>query len=664
MLPWRFPVTVPRPAGASPARRPVSWRAAVSWLVPVLFLFPTVSSSLGRGLDPSWGYAINALPFTDRLPGRDVAFPYGPLGWLLFPADLGNHILVSLVFWIGVHALFALALARVVLRQADGLNGLAFAGLLLASHLLGLGADSRLVLVLGLLLAPELAGLSPPSSIASVASGRSAWAPALAAGLTVVCGLIKLSLGLSALALLASFALVVGWRRQQGPTAPHGYRRLLLTMAVVAGAVLAVAVPLLFGGPGNAWRWLTLQGEIARGYAAGMGQPAAPWELAAGLLALALVVGLFLRAHAKGTGLAGLWAIFLLPLWLAFQHAFIRGDVVHTLRLFPFALGVVALGLLFTRQPAERRVTCGVAFLLLLLATASALRFGVPAVVSRFDLLLGLQGGRNLAAAMSPAALHRRVALDQERALAPSRLPAGFAAAVRASGLGVDVLPWELSYLPANHLRWVPSPTLQLYSTLTRRLDALTARHFAGPAAPDLLLVEGGTLDGRQLLWDTPETARALLASYELDPRRPTPDLLLLRRAPHPFAWHLEPRGEIVAAPGRWVEVDRPPPRSWTFAALDLSPSWRGQLDRWLLGLPPLRLEVVDDRGLQRTVRILPDTAAGGLLLAPSVSNLDELAALWNAPASLPRIVRFRLTGPALRDVSAVRVRWLAGRGR
>jgi len=114
--------------------------------------------------------------------------------------------------------------------------------------------------------------------------------------------------------------------------------------------------------------------------------------------------------------------------------------------------------------------------------------------------------------------------------------------------------------------------------------------------------------------------------------------------------------------PGRWVEVAPAPAGSWTFAALDLSPSWRGHLERWLLGLPPLLLEVVDDRGLQRTARILPDTAAGGLLLAPSVSNLDELAALWSAPARLPRIVRFRLTGPGLRDISAVRVRWLAGR--
>ncbi len=570
------------------------------------------------------------------------------MGWLVAPADLGRHVLFTLLFWLGMHALFAVALARVLLarRRADGFVALAFAGFLLASHMLGLGADYGLVLTLGLLLAPDLAAGTPL---------RVPWAPALAAALAVVFGLIKLSFGLSAAALLGSFCLLAFLRRLPG----RG--RLLLAMAGGLAAAFAVAVPLLFRGPGNAWRWLSLQGELTRGYAAGMGQPAPPAELAAGLLALALVAGLFLQARAHGA--ASLWALFLLHVWLGFQHGFLRGDRTHTVAFFPFVLGVVALGLLFARWPAERRAAGASALLLLLLSTASALRFGVPAVVSRFDVVLGLQGCRNLAAAMHPAALQRRVARDQQRALAPSRLPEDFVAPVRAAGLGVDVLPWELSYLPANGLRWVPSPTLQLYATLTRRLDTLAAHHFAGAAAPGLLLVAGGNIDERDLLWDTPETWRALLASYELDPLRPAPDLLVLRRRPRPLVWRLEPRREIVAPAGGWMDAGgAPAPGSWTFAALDLTPSWRGRLERWLLGWPPVLLETVDDRGRHRTVRLLPETTSGGLLLAPAASNLSELAALWSAPAGLPHVVRLRLTGPGLRDVSAVRVRWVVGR--
>jgi hypothetical protein len=630
------------PATSPPSFR---WPAAVCWLVLVLFLFPCVGSSLGRGLEPSWAYAVNALSFTDRLPGRDVAFTYGPLGWLFVPADLGHHLFLGLVFWLGMHALFALALARVLWR-ATTFSALAFSGFLLASHTLGLDAEYGLVLTLGLLIIPDLFEAVPH---------RVPWAPALAAALAVVFGLIKLSFGLSAVALLGSFCLVAFVRRQPG----RG--RLVAAVASGAAMALAVTVPLLFGGLGNAWRWLGLQGELARGYAAGMAMPSGAADLASGLVALALVAGLFLRARAKRSVLAGLWGMFLLPVWLGFQHGFIRGDAAHTVAFFPFALGVIALGLLFARYPVEKREIGGATLLLLVLAAACVLRFGgLPVLEGQLDVLFGVRGFRGLSAAVNPATLRRRVALEQHQSLAPSRLPEDFVAPVRAAGLGVDVLPWELSYLPANRLRWVPSPTLQLYATLTRRLDNLTARHFASTAAPDLLLTQGDSIDGRNLLWDTPETWRAILAAYELDPRRPAPDLLALRRRPRPLPWSLEPRGEIVVPAGRWIDVPVAPAGSWSFAALEISPSWRGRLERWLLGLAPLLVETVDDHGNRRTVRILAETAPGGLLLAPSAFNLNEMAALWSAPEGLPSVVRFRLAGPGLADVSAVKVRWLA----
>lgn len=642
-----IPAAEPPVSGASPARGSFS-RCVLGacWLGLVLFLFPGVGSSLGRGLEPSWAYAVNALSFTDRLPGRDVAFTYGPLGWLFAPAKLGHHLLFALLFWLGLHALFALALAR-FLGRAETFGAVVLTLFLLAAHTLGLGADYGLVLTLGMLLIPDLFEATPR---------RVPWAPAVAAALAIVFGLIKLSFGLSAVALLGSFVLVAFVRRQPG----RG--RLLASAAGGAAAALAVAVPVCFGNVGNAWRWLGLQGELARGYAAGMAVPASVEDLASGVAALGLFAWLFLRARAKGSGLAGLWAMFLLPVWLGFQHGFIRGDAAHTVAFFPFMLGVIALGLPWARGPVEKRATGATALLLALLAAACVLRFGgVPVLTGQLgDVLAGARGLRNLSAALHPAALQRRVAQAQEQALVPSRLPEGFVAPVRAAGLRVDVLPWELSYLPANDLRWVPSPTLQLYATLTRRLDVLTARHFAGAAAPDLLLAQGDSIDGRNLLWDTPATWRAIHAAYELDPRRLAPDLLVLRRRPHPLRWHLEPRGESSVPADRWLNVPNAPPGSWTFAALDLSPSWRGRLERWLLGLPPVLVETVDDRGTHRTVRILSETAPGGLLMAPFASNVDEMAALWAAPAGLPRIVRFRLAGPGLGSLSAVKVRWLA----
>ncbi|HEY2294918.1 MAG TPA: hypothetical protein VGM86_29795 [Thermoanaerobaculia bacterium] len=615
---------------------------AALWCALILILFPGFFGGFGTGLDPSWVYAINALPQTGVPPG-DAAFTYGPLGWLLHPAALGDHLAWAGFFRLLVHALFAVALAR-ALRGASLARGLAFAALFVLSRSLGLAEEDELVLTLALLLAPEL---REPR--------RVPWAAALAGALIVFYGLLRVNVGLSAAVVVGGFGALLILRRRP--------RRRRAVAAVAAGLAVAatVAVAAIFGSPGQALRWLGLQMELVRGFGAAMQLPAAPEVLAAGLLGLAAFAGLCLYAQRKAGDAADLWTILLLPAGLAFQHGFIRADV-HVIAFLPFVLGAVSLGLLVARGEPELRAALAAALVLLPLGLNVAFGYAQPIGQKGIDFVLGIQGWQNLHQAASLASIQRRVERRQRRELKAERLPEEFVAPVRDVGLGVDVLPWELSYLPANDLRWVPNPTLQLYAAYTRPLDRTAARHFAGPGAPDLLLVHSGDLDGRDPLWDTPETWRAILAGYQLDPQRPAPGLLALRRRPRPLAWHLESRGEARAAAASWIDVPAAA-GDWTFAAIELEPSWTGRLQGLIFGVPPVYLQVLDADGEGRKVRILPATAQGGLLLAPSPKNLDELAALWNGGGSVGRIARLRLVGPGMSYFRApVRVRWLVGR--
>ena len=43
---------------------------AAIWCALILILFPGIYGGFGTGLDPSWTYAINALPRTGVPPGR------------------------------------------------------------------------------------------------------------------------------------------------------------------------------------------------------------------------------------------------------------------------------------------------------------------------------------------------------------------------------------------------------------------------------------------------------------------------------------------------------------------------------------------------------------------------------------------------------------------
>ena len=611
------------------------------WLALVLWLYPGFFSTLGVGLDPSWAWAINTLPHTGSLPGRDVVFTYGPLGWLLMPAVIGSNARWALLFRALVHAVFAAGLARALRGVSPG-RALAVAGLFLAAFQLGLSMESRLILTLALLLAPEV---REPRRIP--------WAPALAGGLTVLYGLMKMTLGVNAGVLLAVFCLLAILRG--GP----GRFRAVLAAAAGALAALLAAVPLVFGSPGNALRWLTLEMEIVHGYAAAMRVPAEPMDLFAGLLALAIFAGLCLWAWRARGGGADLWALLLLPAGFAFQHGFIRADA-HMAIFFPFLLAAVALGLLFVRGDGELRAAGGVYLALLLLALPFALSYAQnPAGI---DLTFGLKGLENLRWATRPESFERGLTRIYRQHLRPMRLPPELADPIRRDALRVDVLPWELSYLAANDLRWAPSPTLQLYATYTAKLDALTAEHFAGPGSPDLLFVDYSGIDHRDMLWDTPATWRSILARYEIDPGRPAAAFVVAKRRERPLSWRLEPAGVARAREGEWIEVPPAVPGERLFAGIDLEPSWTGRLERRLLGVPPVFLQAVDDLGRRRLVRILPETAGGGLMMSPAPRNLGELSAFWKGEP-VEKIVRFRLEGPGLRCFQdEIRIRWVAGR--
>jgi hypothetical protein len=615
---------------------------AAAWLALVLITWPGFFNTLGVGLDPSWAWAINTLPRTDFLPGRDVVFTYGPLGWLLMPAAVGDHVRRALLFRLVLHVFFAVGLAR-ALRGVSPARGFAFAGLFVASFALGLLLEARLVLIVALLLAPELQ-----------APRKVPWAPAAAGALAAFYVLLKLNLGLTAGVLVFAFCALLLLRRRPGA--------LRATLAALAGGVATVltAVPLVFGPPGNFLRWLGLESEIVRGYAAGMRLPAAPVDLVAGLLALALFVGLCLHALRLRGGAGDLWAMLLAPSWFAFQHGFIRADA-HIAAFFPFLIAAVALGLLFVRGEAELRAGGGVAMALLLLAIPFSMRFAGPSNLAGVDFVLGVRGWENLTWSTRPAELERLLQRVQRNMLRPLRLPRELAAPVRRADLGVDVLPWDLSYLAANDLRWVPNPTLQLYATYTSRLDAMAAEHFAGPRSPDLLFVDYIGIDGRDMLWDAPAAWRSILAGYEPDPERKAP-FIVARRRERPLTWRLEPVGEARVKERQWVEVPAAVPGEWIFAEIHLEPSPTGRIERLLLGVPPVYVQTVDDQHRRRIVRILPETAGGGLLMSPASRNLGDLGAIWYRQPER-RVLRFRIGGPGLRCFRGdVRVRWMAGR--
>lgn len=59
----------------------------------VLATVPAPYNALDDGLDASDVWALNRAAADGLVHGRDLAFNYGPLGYPLFPLDIGSNLL-------------------------------------------------------------------------------------------------------------------------------------------------------------------------------------------------------------------------------------------------------------------------------------------------------------------------------------------------------------------------------------------------------------------------------------------------------------------------------------------------------------------------------------------------------------------------------------------
>ncbi len=409
-----------------------------------------------------------------------------------------------------------------------------------------------------------------------------------------------------------------------------------------------------------------------------MSAPGLPGELAAGVLALGVFGGLTLYAAIRRAPLAGFWVAHLVPVWLAFKYGFVRQDG-HVVLFFTYLIGLCAMAVLLDRRgereavPADRSGTAplvaALGLLVLLLLGA------VPAALARRERQP--EAFRQAAGGLGAGHLRQVLDLDGTLAslgqrgrhgLAPVRLPPSLVEPLRAAGVIVDALPWELSYLPANRLRWRPNPVLQLYNAYTRRLDLWCARHFADGRAPGFVLAELAGVDSRHMLWDSPETWRSVVRRYEVAWELPAGaseaggfrnGLLGLRRRPDPPAWAFQDLGVQEARVGEWISV--PAVAGWIFAHLELRPSLRGRLADLAFRPAPVLVETLYDDGVAVRWRLVAATAPGGLLLGPSPRTTAELAGLWRGAVG-PRVTRFRLAGPGISGYrDEVRIIWREG---
>jgi hypothetical protein len=615
--------------GASVLQR-VGWVlvAVVGLLtIPDLVVRPSV------GIDPSWELGLHLARDHGFVVGRDIVFNYGPWGFLNQPLTLTPSLWMAAVGYrlLAQLALFS-ALGLWMQRRLDGWKALVA---LVPLVLFLPSPEYRWLLALGLWLALYLT------------TRRERAFPGTLLGLIAAAAvLVKFSMGLAALMMVGG-GVVAAWcigRRRSALSAAAGF---------AAGVVLWGVVAL--GSFGALIEFLSASLEISSGYNAALERRGPLWQPIL-VLASALLVaeGLLRDRKSQPIELLALVLPFLGLLVITFKHAFVRHET-HAFLAFGVGSIVIAWIALASAGRGYRWARATRAAGALALATA-ALWVVPPTRLHRLPLAFGEHLGQAIRAVNEIRQPDYRLRLQQELR---RKLPLARAAREMLGQHTVDILTIEVAMAEAWELNWRPRRVLQSYAVATGKLDRMDADFFAGPTAPERLLVDLQGLDTRHPFMDAPLTWRQILSRYRPLGRDARWLILGLREQPRTA---VETRLHGVRVP-----LNQPAPVPQTTDGhlemrVRLEPSWLGRLVSIPWKMPEVRLGLISSDATPPR-RILAATSDRPFPLTRHwPDSPEQLGKLFDeqAPAAPPAIAFFTRGSWAWREaeVDFVQVVW------
>ena len=576
------------------------------------------------GLDPSWTQ-VQAWAFLHQAQwGRDLINTYGPLGFLHPTSSYVSGIFTPFVIGqIALPATFALAIA-LMFHRARSLDFGLFALAYLCCYY-RLSGDVSWILTL-----PFATTYLINRSNAATATADSAIlfvAPIFAA-----IALTKFTTFPIWVVCVVTLAAVCALQRD--------WRGVLL---VLIGFVLALIAVWWACGQQllNLPLYLRRGFEMANGYGHSAGVPAPVAVEAAGLTVLFVFLGACAHAawRARSSLVAvvsiGLTPLAALLLWLSY---FTRADEFHWPGFFA-AMVLLPFALLRNRRVIHSRALLVALGAVIIASVMMGFTQAPPAAILR-QFMPRLAGNLHDLSHLPELREQRETQwLSVGRSVALPQVRAGVGRA------RIDVVTWQQGMILANDLNYAPRPVFQSQLAATANLARLNEGYFLGPAAPDFVLFQLGTIDNRLPMGDDGLALMALLRRY-----RPVLSeegfLLLQREASVTTAPAIEADGETTPA-NIGAEVRVPTAGTPMVAFIDGELSWLGKLYTLLLPEPALEITIRISATEQQHHRFVRLPASAGFLIDPVVeSTHDWLKLYFSKPLASARSILIDTEAP------------------
>jgi len=216
----------------------------------------------------------------------------------------------------------------------------------------------------------------------------------------------------------------------------------------------------------------------------------------------------------------------------------------------------------------------------------------------------------------------------------------------KIGGSSVGIFPWEISYAAANRLNYRPFPVIQLYDAYTPYLDRLCAEFLdSSKKAPEFILFEWKSIDGRHPLMDTPAVWLVLYKWYDVDQRKD--DLLLLKRRNEARSMGVRHNHSVQANVGKYISI--PSSEHPVIMELDLELSAVGILRKFFFRIPEVKMQLSDDSQVIGDYRVIPDTLSDGMLINFFPLSLEGVNVLLSDDKIEKNVSRFKIYGEGTR---------------
>lgn len=478
--------------------------AVASWAVP--FQFPSA------GLDPSWAQALVDATDNARAFGKDIIFTYGPLHQAItaHASDNLSPLIISRFAFSLIWFVAQLSIGMLFGWRAETSVALAVA---ISAHQNG-DANFYLISLVGILAVSALR-LNMQGNLCN----QRVFLSAIILSGSFLATLVKLSLIgalVPTLILVLGFQLIEVWEKRDSYSILH-----LVVLIFCPFLILYIAWGLTSG-----WSLKNMYTyyfganlEIVKGYSEAMSFEPSTHSLFPPLLPLLIYVftflvlifllcSLFFRASGKEEfiniaknprHLLALSCLIILA-WVVLKSSFVRDDPDHTRLGAIWIMSLYFLIIGFSSRKLKNFLVGDKGEYVTLSLILTFMLSSTLGLLSNYRLSAGIplkyvRGFFESFLLLSPEG---RLYLSQKRMHAFGEIRKASEEYGIPKGASADIIPWDISYVLANQLKYTPRPIPQSYTVYTKKLQDINNAFYSSPErSPDWLIVNIKDIDDR-----------------------------------------------------------------------------------------------------------------------------------------------------------------------